>query len=75
MTDKQVLDAIRRIRAAHTHDPDITAIVTRMCRNAGVLDLGHLAREHPDVVLALADEIDSMTNQLDHDNIVFEDLG
>lgn len=75
MTSKEVLAAIGRIRAAQTTDSDLVHIIAHVCKQAGCLDLGHLAREHPDVVLDLADELSSVSAQLADDPIVFEDLG
>lgn len=66
-----VLDAVRVIRAAQSRDPDLTRVVASMCARAGCLDLGGLARAHPQVVIDLADTVTAMSAQLDDDPITF----
>jgi hypothetical protein len=66
----EILDAVKIVRAAQARDAELTRVVAAICSRAECIDLGALARAHPQVVIELAENVVDMAS-LEADPITF----
>lgn len=60
MTEEERLAALGKLRGFVRSDRDLGMMVSIVCRESGVPNMGHLARFHPEVFDDLYEEMEAM---------------